>query len=743
MRIRKSRYSALQRWLGEREGAACGIECGNPWRKYLLPTGTPAFLRGSFDETVPIEFKDGLNQEAPESKDQSAQTQEADETQPPQEAFALQELGARVGAMKDRPMSHGCWQQGIAGLVATICLSLPLDAAPKGAPTKGGVDRKGLIAAPAEAGPGRSTAADDDLYEGPASTKQPSKPAVAPKPGGGLQFSTPASAGPKFADAWPSEYRKAEPDLQLAVAGEQRSEAVAEFLRGQHAEAKGDADVALEAWKRAAALDPSNGELAVRVATELAKRNEPGEAIRILKDSIGAMPKEPRTHIYLSQIYAKHLNKPDLAMQAAQKAVEAAPEFFPAWGAVFEVLEQGADKKKAAEFLDKALKSPSRNPEFWLQMGGFLRRAFLQEERSVPPDDLRRMETAFRKAAEFKPEDASVLTQVGDFYAMAKDFKQALEFYERAVKLNQTPRDEATKNLREKHVRALIANERKAEAIPLLEELARDPSAGTRHDLFEFLGELYQQAGQFDKAIDHYKNSLVLDASEPRNHLFLANVQMKAKRFDDAVGTLQQAKQKFPDRPQVSYFMATVLTRAKRHKEAMAVFAKLSEEAKGKDDALLDEDFYFQWGATAEQAGDVEKAAELMKRAIQLQPNSPEPYNYLGYMWVDKGMNLEEAGTLIKRALELDPGNGAYLDSLGWYYFKTGKFDEARRELLAALDALKEEDPVVFEHLADTYEKLGNLREAIAFWEKSLKLEPDNAEKIREKIATARKRQEA
>jgi tetratricopeptide (TPR) repeat protein len=260
------------------------------------------------------------------------------------------------------------------------------------------------------------------------------------------------------------------------------------------------------------------------------------------------------------------------------------------------------------------------------------------------------------------------------------------------------------------------------------------------HELFEMLGELYQQSGQMDKAIDHYKQSLVLDASEPRNHLFLADVQIKAKRYADAVATMEMARQKFPDRPQVSYYLANALTRAKRHQDALAIFAKISEEARGREESLLDEDFYFQWGATAEQAGDLEKAATLMKKAIELNPNAPEPYNYLGYMWVDKGLNLEEAGTLIKKAIEMEPKNGAYLDSLGWFYFKSGKFDEARRELLAALDTLEEEDPVVFEHLADTYEKLGNLKEAISFWEKALKLDPANADQLREKVAAVKKR---
>ena len=637
-------------------------------------------------------------------------------------------------------MSQGRGWRGIAGLVAAGCLgiSATIVAAPKNAPKP---SEKGAKAG--QPAPGKPARGDDDLYEGPTAPKPVVRPNVPAKVVGPNQITAPLSVGPRFADAWPSEYRKAEADLELTRLNENRAEALAEFGRAYLAEERGDADEALEGWKRASALDPANGELAVKVAFELAKRNEPGEAIRILKDAIAANPKEPRTHIYLSQIYAKHLNKADLAMQAAQRAIEAAPEFFPAWAAMFELYDQGADKKKTVELLDRALKSPAKNPEFWLQLGGFLRKTFMREDGTAEPEDLRRMEAAYTRAGELKPDDASVLTQVGDFYVLGRDHKRALEFYERAVKLNQAPKDEATKNLREKHIRALIRNERTAEAIPLLEQLAKDPSGGMRHDLFEFLGELYQQTGQTDKAIEHYKQSLVLDASEPRNHLYLANVQMKAKKYADAVATMEQARQKFPDRPQVAYFLANALSRAKRHKDALAIFAKAADESRGRDDSMLDEDFYFQWGAVAEQAGEIDKAADLMKKAIALNPEMPEPYNYLGYMWVDKGMNLEEAGGMIKKALEISPKNGAYLDSLGWYYFKVGKFDEARRELLAALDVMEEEDPVVFEHLADTYEKLGNLKEAISFWEKALKLEPENADKIREKIAAVKKRLEA
>ena len=628
------------------------------------------------------------------------------------------------------------WRRGISGLLAVLLATATgaAVAAPKTAkkPTPTPVPAAKPLA-------GQRPPASDDLYEGPASAA--AAKSAAPRPGAGNYLIAPLSAGPKYADAWPSERRKAETDLQLTREAENRALAIAAFAEGQAADEKGDPDKAIEAWKRATDLDPANAGLAVKVATELAKRNEPAEAIRVLKDSIAAAPKEPATCIYLAQVYAKHLNKPELAMQMAQKAMAIAPDNFDTWASVYELHLQLGEKEKAAELIARALKNPSKDPDFWLGFGGYLRKVFLKDDGVPTPEELRQMEAVFSKAVELKPNDASVLAQAGDFATLAHKGREALDFYERAVKLNQAPRDEATKNLREKFIRALAANNRGAEAIPLLEQFARDPSQTQRQDLFELLGDLYEQGGQVDKAIDLYRRSLVLDAGEPRNHIRLFNIQLRAKRQADAVETMEKARQKFQDRPGVTFGLALALSAAKRHADAMKMFENVVRESKGTGEELLDSEFYFQWGAAAEQAGNMDRAAELLRKSIAMNPEAPEAYNHLGYCWVDRGQNLEEAGQLIRKALELSPDNGAYLDSLGWYYFKAGKPEEAKKELLSAVKQMEKEDAVVFDHLADVCEQLGEHANAIQYWESALKLKPDEAEKISRKLEAARKRQ--
>jgi Uncharacterized protein conserved in bacteria len=69
--------------------------------------------------------------------------------------------------------------------------------------------------------------------------------------------------------------------------------------------------------------------------------------------------------------------------------------------------------------------------------------------------------------------------------------------------------------------------------------------------------------------------------------------------------------------------------------------------------------------------------------------------------------------------LQSEPNNASYLDSLGWVEFRKGQFDRALDDLLRAAKTAEREDPVVFEHIGDTYLKLNRTREALEAWQKA------------------------
>ena len=109
--------------------------------------------------------------------------------------------------------------------------------------------------------------------------------------------------------------------------------------------------------------------------------------------------------------------------------------------------------------------------------------------------------------------------------------------------------------------------------------------------------------------------------------------------------------------------------------------------------------------------------------------------NYLGYSWVDQGINLDEAFKMLRQAVDLRPTDGYVVDSLGWADYKLGHYEEATRELEKAIE-LKPADPVVNDHLGDAYWRTGRKLDAHFQWNhaRDMNPEPEDLPAILKKI---------
>jgi tetratricopeptide (TPR) repeat protein len=152
---------------------------------------------------------------------------------------------------------------------------------------------------------------------------------------------------------------------------------------------------------------------------------------------------------------------------------------------------------------------------------------------------------------------------------------------------------------------------------------------------------------------------------------------------------------------------------------------------------LLDDRFYFSYGAAVERNKQYDEAANLFRKSIDLAPVDADPQrqaralNYLGYMWLEQNRNLKEAGELILRANDLMPDEGAFVDSLGWYYFLVKDYPKALIYTLKAGSLMDLEDPenaVVLDHIGQSYFQLGHRDEALKYLEKAAAMDPKNPE---------------
>jgi tetratricopeptide (TPR) repeat protein len=536
---------------------------------------------------------------------------------------------------------------------------------------------------------------------------------------------------------------KPAPDLALHPENERKAGALAHFVEGMAFEESGEMDQALEAYRKVLNVDPGQSELASRVAALLIQQEDFPQAIDILKDTIKANPNDPEPYRQLAFIYAKYLKKTDQAVDYANRAIALNPRDIEAYQRLVEIEFAAGEEKKALEVLDRAAKVRSDDASFWTRLGK-LYAAILFKPDSLPkPDELRRVNEIFKKAAEHANDDPTALKDVADYYASSQQLKEAIPLYLRVLELQP---DDA--NAREKLATGFILTNQRGKAVEMLEQIIKQhPEKYQPYDLLaqvlddearslQRANRLDEAKAKFAKVAANYEQSLLINPNHAGTYLRLAELLLgPLKDPERAVKMLAEARRRFPGAPEIAYYLAIAQREAKQIQQAVATFEEALHEAQAdQDNEIANAKFYFNYGATAEQAGLYEKAADLLRKSIALDPaNAAEAYNYLGYMWADHNMQLDEAEEMIKRALEIEPNNGSYLDSLGWVEFRKGKFDQALADLLRAAKNIDRADPVVFEHVGDTYLKLDRIQEALESWQKALALDPKN-KKLAEKI---------
>ena len=236
------------------------------------------------------------------------------------------------------------------------------------------------------------------------------------------------------------------------------------------------------------------------------------------------------------------------------------------------------------------------------------------------------------------------------------------------------------------------------------------------------LANLFDQLKQPDQAIAAYQ---MVPATSPLR----AGADIQSALELQALGKADEAMQRMseivaeqPHDADALSSLAGLQRAAKKYAEAAATYDK-AIAAVGipqRDNWTL---FYFR-GICFERDKQWPKAEADFKRALELVPDQPLVLNYLGYTWVDRGVNLEEALKMLRRAVELRPDDGYIVDSLGWAHFKLGQFAEATQTLERAID-LKPADPVLNDHLGDAYWRVNRRTEAHFQWNHARDMGPD------------------
>lgn len=254
------------------------------------------------------------------------------------------------------------------------------------------------------------------------------------------------------------------------------------------------------------------------------------------------------------------------------------------------------------------------------------------------------------------------------------------------------------------------------------------------------LGDVYERMKQEEAAIDLYD-------SVPKDSPLRVNADVQAALLLETLGKSKEATEHLsavvaanPKNQEALTALGNLQRSRKLFSDAAATYSRVIElQPKPEKSQWL---LYYYRGIANERRKDWKAAESDLKKALELNPDQPLVLNYLGYSWVDQGVNLDEAFKMLRRAVDLRQRDGYVVDSLGWAYYRLGRYDDAVRELEKAID-LKPSDPVINDHLGDAYWRVGRKLEAQFQWNHARDLNPDPEDlpKILDKIKNGMKDQ--
>jgi len=197
---------------------------------------------------------------------------------------------------------------------------------------------------------------------------------------------------------------------------------------------------------------------------------------------------------------------------------------------------------------------------------------------------------------------------------------------------------------------------------------------------------------------------------------------------EEAIAVLQVLERSAGDDGEVAVALADLYRAEEQFAEAEAQYSKALGwlgKTYGRHWTL-----YYARGVARERQGKWDLAEADFIKALELEPDQPYVLNYLGYSWLEQGINYDAALSMIERAVEQRPNDGFIVDSLGWAFYRLGRYDEAVEHLERAVE-LDPHDPTINDHLGDAFWKVGRRIEARFQWQHALDSEPDEEDAIR------------
>lgn len=326
---------------------------------------------------------------------------------------------------------------------------------------------------------------------------------------------------------------------------------------------------------------------------------------------------------------------------------------------------------------------------------------------------------------EVEEDDVEAAAALADAYLQKGEFSKAIPLYERVL--------QRVSNNPELMLRVGVSYFGQIEAdstfAPKAQALLQRVSVMTPDDWrpFFYLGAIAATRGQDSVAATHFERVTELEKANFEAWWFLATFRFDRNQLRETIEILSRARLALPEDARLLFLQGLSYSRLGVKDSAVALLEQSLKLDPNDMNALS------TLALEYDGLKEFEKSDALYERALTIDPTSALILNNYAYSLAERGIQLERSLSMAEVAVKAEPENPSYLDTLGWIYFRLGRYDEAERLILRAINA-GEASAVVLEHMGDVSIKLGKTAQARDYWQQALAKDPAN-QAIKDKLA--------
>ncbi len=370
---------------------------------------------------------------------------------------------------------------------------------------------------------------------------------------------------------------------------------------------------------------------------------------------------------------AAALDNLSAARMHLEKAVSLIPSFTEGYWLLANVYDQERDNSLAIDAYKKVIELDPSRAAAYAGLGGVLKRV----------GQIKEAAEALEKAISLNIESKEIFFDLGDAYEALENWAAAASAYEKYLSLK--PEMSWNGELRLGLCRAKLGQYDAAIAAYL--EALKEQPADLKVNFS--LAEVYEKAGQLDKAEEVYSRLAQINPAEAKTYYSqIMRMYDSAEKYDKAIGPAQKIVELDPKNESNIYNLGFMYFKLQKYDQAVEQF---------KQCVALKPDFataWFQIGSSYFNEKKYAEAIEPFKKYTELVPDEPNGWLSLGvqYMFL---RNFEKALEPMKRCVELKPDNPNAQYNLAIVYLNL-KDNLSARDIYKKLTTL---DPALAEKL--------------------------------------------